>query len=142
MEENETIGRVIKIEDGQMHISMKRDSACGSCESCAANCEAKEHIIKAKLREDYKVGDLVSIKVDSRKMLKGVTMVYLVPLIAFLLGIFLSNYIFNKIGFKIPDFYSIIIGVVLLIISLFIVKSYDKRYSKEDNDLLIISKLN
>ena len=84
----------------------------------------------------------MNIKVDSRKMLRGVMMVYLVPLLAFLIGIFASNYIFNKLSFKVPDFYSIIIGVVLLLISLVIVKSYDKRYSNEDNDLLIISKLN
>lgn len=142
MEKNESIGRIIKIEAGEMLISMKRDSACGSCESCAAGCESKEHIIKAKPRANYNVGDLVSIKVDSRKMLRGVMMVYLVPLLAFLIGIFASNYIFNKLSFKVPDFYSIIIGVVLLLISLVIVKSYDKRYSNEDNDLLIISKLN
>ena len=142
MEENESIGRVIKIENGQMLISMKRDSACGSCESCAAGCESKEHIIKAKPRANFEVGDLVSIKVDSRKMLRGVMMVYLVPLLAFLLGIFVSNYIFSKLSFKVQDFYSIIIGVVLLLISLVIVKSYDKRYSNEDNDLLIINKLN
>ncbi len=142
MEENESIGRIIKIEDGEMFISMKRDSACGSCESCAAGCDSKEHIVKAKPRANYKVGDLVSIRVDSRKMLRGVMMVYLVPLLAFLIGIFASNYIFKKFSFKVPDFYSIILGVVLLIISLFIVKSYDKRYSKGDNDLLIINKLN
>ncbi|WP_215493135.1 SoxR reducing system RseC family protein [Fenollaria sporofastidiosus] len=142
MEENESIGRVIKIENGQMLISMKRDSACGSCESCAAGCESKEHIIKAKPRANYNVGDLVSIKVDSRKMLRGVMMVYLVPLLAFLLGIFVSNYIFSKLSFKVQDFYSIIIGVVLLLISLVIVKAYDKKYSKGDNDLLIINKLN
>ena len=142
MEENESIGRVIKIENGQMLISMKRDSACGSCESCAAGCESKEHIIKAKPRANYEVGDLVSIKVDSRKMLRGVMMVYLVPLLAFLLGIFVSNYIFSKFSFKVQDFYSIIIGVVLLLISLVIVKAYDKKYSKGDNDLLIINKLN
>lgn len=142
MEENESIGRVIKIENGQMLISMKRDSACGSCESCAAGCESKEHIIKAKPRANYEVGDLVSIKVDSRKMLRGVMMVYLVPLFAFLLGIFASNYIFSKFSFKVQDFYSIIIGVVLLLISLVIVKAYDKKYSKGDNDLLIINKLN
>ncbi len=142
MEENESIGRVIKIENGQMLISMKRDSACGSCESCAAGCESKEHIIKAKPRANYNVGDLVSIKVDSRKMLRGVMMVYLVPLLAFLLGIFASNYIFSKFSFKVQDFYSIIIGVVLLLISLVIVKAYDKKYSKGDNDLLIINKLN
>lgn len=142
MEENESIGRVIKIENGQMLISMKRDSACGSCESCAAGCESKEHIIKAKPRANYEVGDLVSIKVDSRKMLRGVMMVYLVPLLAFLLGIFVSNYIFSKLSFKVQDFYSIIIGVVLLLISLVIVKAYDKKYSKGDNDLLIINKLN
>ncbi len=142
MEENESVGRVIKIENGQMLISMKRDSACGSCESCAAGCESKEHIIKAKLRANYEVGDLVSIKVDSRKMLRGVMMVYLVPLLAFLLGIFASNYIFSKFSFKVQDFYSIIIGVVLLLISLVIVKAYDKKYSKGDNDLLIINKLN
>ncbi len=59
-----------------------------------------------------------------------------------MIGIFASNYIFNKLSFKVPDFYSIIIGVVLLLISLVIVKSYDKRYSNEDNDLLIINKLN
>lgn len=142
MEENESIGRVIKIENGQMLISMKRDSACGSCESCAAGCESKEHIIKAKPRANFEVGDLVSIKVDSRKMLRGVMMVYLVPLLAFLLGIFVSNYIFSKLSFKVQDFYSIIIGVVLLLISLVIVKAYDKKYSKGDNDLLIINKLN
>lgn len=142
MEENESIGRVIKIENGQMLISMKRDSACGSCESCTAGCESKEHIIKAKPRANFEVGDLVSIKVDSRKMLRGVMMVYLVPLLAFLLGIFVSNYIFSKLSFKVQDFYSIIIGVVLLLISLVIVKAYDKKYSKGDNDLLIINKLN
>ncbi len=142
MEENESIGRVIKIENGQMLISMKRDSACGSCESCAAGCESKEHIIKAKPRANFEVGDLVSIKVDSSKMLRGVMMVYLVPLLAFLLGIFVSNYIFSKLSFKVQDFYSIIIGVVLLLISLVIVKAYDKKYSKGDNDLLIINKLN
>ena len=49
MEENESIGRIIKIEDGEMLISMKRDSACGSCESCAAGCDSKEHIVKACL---------------------------------------------------------------------------------------------
>lgn len=142
MESNESIGQVIKIDSEHMIISMKRDSACGSCESCAAGCESKEHIIKAKLRNDYKVGDFVSIKVDSRQMLKGVMMVYLVPLLAFLIGIFASNYLFKKFDFKIPDFYSIIIGVILLIISLIIVKTYDKKYARGDNDLLIINKLN
>lgn len=79
---------IVKSVDGEFCTCMtKRKSACGeNCASCKAACSSREHTFVAKNKIGAEVGDTVVIEMPTKSVLKSAFLVYILPLLAFLLG--------------------------------------------------------
>ena len=78
---------------GYAEISVPRKSACGhDCEECAG-CGMTGAAIKARARHDIgaQPGDKVVVESSTRKIFGVVALVYVLPVVLFLLGYFLSE---------------------------------------------------
>ena len=88
------IATVEKILSGGMaEISVPRKSACGhDCEECAG-CGMTGAAIKARARNDIgaQPGDKVVVESSTKKIFGVVALVYVLPVVLFLLGYFLSE---------------------------------------------------
>ena len=77
---------------GFVEISVPRKSACGhDCEECAG-CGMTGAAIKARAKNDPNAqpGEKVVVESSTKKLLGVVALVYVLPVIGFLLGYFLS----------------------------------------------------
>lgn len=78
---------------GYAEISVPRKSACGhDCEECAG-CGMTGAAIKARARNDIgaQPGDKVVVESSTKKIFGVVALVYVLPVVLFLLGYFLSK---------------------------------------------------
>ena len=81
------------LPDGYAEISVPRKSACGhDCEECAG-CGMTGAAIKARARNDIgaQPGDKVVVESSTKKIFGVVALVYVLPVVLFLLGYFLSE---------------------------------------------------
>ena len=81
------------LENGYVTISVPRKSACGhDCEECAG-CGMTGAAIYATAKDPVGVrpGQKVVVESETRKLLGVVALVYLLPVVGFLLGYFLSD---------------------------------------------------
>ncbi len=96
------IATVEKILDaGFVEISVPRKSACGhDCEECAG-CGMTGVAIHARASDPVgvKPGDKVVVQSETKKLLGVVALVYLLPVVAFLLGYFLSEGLAEKVRY-------------------------------------------
>ena len=112
-----------KLEPGFVEISVPRKSACGhDCAECAG-CGMTGAAIHARASDPIGVepGDKVVVQSETKKLLGVVALVYLLPVIAFLLGYFLSDGLAEKVRYCI----AIAAAIAAFIPSIF----YD-RYAK------------
>ena len=78
---------------GYAEVSVARKSACGhDCEECAG-CGMTGAAIKARARNDIgaQPGDKVVVESSTKKIFGVVALVYVLPVVLFLLGYFLSE---------------------------------------------------
>ena len=116
-----TVERIL--DDTHVEISVPRKSACGhDCEECAG-CGMTGAAIHARASDPIGVepGDKVVVQSETKKLLGVVALVYLLPVIAFLLGYFLSDGLAEKVRYCI----AIAAAIAAFIPSIF----YD-RYAK------------
>lgn len=81
------------LDDGFAEISVPRKSACGhDCEECAG-CGMTGAAIKARARNSAEAqpGDKVVVESSTKKLFGVIALVYLLPVIFFLLGYFLTE---------------------------------------------------
>ena len=81
-------------------ISVPRKSACGhDCEECAG-CGVTGAAVRAKAANpiDARPGQKVVVQSDTKKMLRIVALVYLTPVVLFLLGYLLATALGAAVG--------------------------------------------
>lgn len=112
---------------GYAEISVPRKSACGhDCEECAG-CGMTGAAIKARAKNDVgaSAGQKVVVESSTKKLLGVVAVVYLLPVICFLLGYFLTEGLTE--GWR----YAIAIGAAAL--SFLVSVWYDRRAKKQES---------
>lgn len=80
------------LDNGYVQISVPRKSACGhDCEDCAG-CGMTGAAIKAKAKDPVgvTVGQKVVVESSTKKLMGVVALVYVLPVVLFLLGYFLT----------------------------------------------------
>ena len=114
---------------GFVEISVPRKSACGhDCEECAG-CGMTGAAIRARARNDVgaQKGDKVVVESSTKKLLGVVALVYLLPVVGFLLGYFLTEGLMSE-GWRYAA--AVIAAAVFFLPSVF----YD-RQTKKDGSL-------
>ena len=116
------------LSGGYAMISVPRKSACGhDCEECAG-CGMTGAAIKAKAKNKIgaQPGQKVIVESSTKKLLGVVALVYLLPVVLFLMGYFLSEGLVENVR------YAIAIGAAA--VSMIPIVLYD-RHAKRTNAL-------
>ena len=118
---------IVKSVEGELCTCIvKRKSACGeNCASCKASCANREHTFVAKNLAGAVAGDTVIIEMGTKKVLASAFLVYILPLVAFLLGF---SYIFEMGKSELE---SVIWGMILGA-AMWILVSFYSKYKKEE----------
>ena len=114
------------LHDGRAERSVPRKSACGhDCEECAG-CGMTGAAIKARAKNKAgaQPGQKVIVESSTKKLLGVVALVYLLPVVLFLLGYFLSDGLAENIR------YAIAIGAAAL--SMVPIVLYDRHARRNE----------
>lgn len=130
------IGVITEIINNEAIVMLASSASCGNC-GCSVKtrkdgelCDNNQYI-KVNNKIDGKVGDPVSVEFKTSEMLKTSIMLYLIPLILLVAGIFLG------MSVQTNELISFLIGVVFMAISYIVLNKLDKKQSKDD--LIVIS---
>lgn len=118
---------VIAVEDGSARVRMMRHSACAKCGACTmGGVPEMELVLPTGLK--LQPGDRVLITMNSAEFLRAAILVYLIPLIFFILGYLAGAYLFRWYG---PSGWEeaggVATGFFLLILSYLGIHRYDRR---------------
>ncbi len=87
-------GRVIKLEKNHPMVCFDRLKACEHCGQCFDN--NKQTLVR--VLGEAKVGDIVEVELPDKKVLALSIMMYVLPLLGLLLGLFLGNRFLSEEG--------------------------------------------
>ena len=108
-------GKVISIHEGKALVMLTPSEKCAGCNLCSQLQPGGKMSLEVEAVEGLHPGQEVTIEIDSREMLKSGWTVFILPLIAFIVGVVAAPEIVRVIGLKIPnDLASIILGALLL----------------------------
>ncbi len=122
-------GVVISVsENGAMaQVSIERSSACEKCGACAMGRKT-QHVISIPNTAGADVGDVVDIQMHGEKVVKASALVYLFPLMAFLLGLWGAGEIYSEALTVAPkEIFSFIIALALMALAFLIIGLTEKR---------------
>lgn len=125
MEQKVKIRRVFP--DGTAEVVHIRESACsGDCHKCSGCGAAKESItLTARNAIGAGTGEVVIVKSDSAPVLRGAVVLYILPLVLFILGYLLTASGWGGcLGF--------VIGIVAVIV-------YDRKVAKKEETVYTIT---
>lgn len=130
----EEMGQIVNIKkDDFMEVKIiEPDSS--KCNKCVNKhfCSLQGKVLKIPYFEGFQKKDIVKIKIENVSILKATSLVYGIPLIMLIIGIFTGYYIFFK-GYSenLKSLYSFILSIIMLTISGFIIYFLDKRINKK-----------
>jgi sigma-E factor negative regulatory protein RseC len=127
----EQIGQVVGIDGDIAMVMVRRHDVCGKCGGCgAAISGGGENYIEAQNIVNAEVGHTVKVTSDTGQVLKASFVVYIVPILALLVGILLGTEIGAVLGLLArEELVGLFFGVIFLLASYFLVRGYDRRMS-------------
>jgi sigma-E factor negative regulatory protein RseC len=117
-------GIVVKLADrGMAKVQFRAGSACAKCGACvmAGNNVA---LIEAKNDAGAKEGDLVEVSIEPSKVIWASFMVFILPLVALIIGYFVGSSLVAGAGFA--QNFGIVFAVLFLSISFLGLGVYDR----------------
>lgn len=124
------IGRIIGIDGSEAVIEVERNSACAKCGICHMG-ETQSLRLVVQNSIGAQVGNRVLIEMDKSSVLKAGTIVYLLPLLAFLTGIALAYGLDTVVDLPgSPDWWGIGAGFVLFALVFVVIRLREPVYKK------------
>lgn len=124
------IGEVINKEGNQLVIKMQRTEACAKCRACSAGMKKEDMIIKAEDMCGAEIGNKVDVVLDNANFMIATLIMYGIPFIAFMIGVFGGYYGAANMGIKNGELIGIGTGLVFVIIAYFIIHTQEHRFKK------------
>jgi len=136
-------GYIIEVVDKKTaKLKMQRHSACASCGKCATTSEKKDIIVEVDNTLGAQVGDKVKVNMETVNVLKAAAIVYIVPLVALLVGTIGTYFVLNllKISTNVETI-SGAIGLVSMLISFLILKKNDNKFRDSREYIPIVTEV-
>ena len=99
------------------------------------------HFLTLENKVNAKLGDMVEIKAEAKKILKYTFALYIIPLVFLILGIALGNGFFKGRGYENYELLSFLTGIIGLVISYVVLKILDNNMAKKAEEVLTISRI-
>lgn len=122
-------GVVLNLENGNAVIGLKRNSACSSCGACELGSNHAQMEITLENTVDAKPGDTVEIQLPASQFLKASAILYLLPLVALILGIVLGYYAGVSLDLN-ADMIGAVTGILFTILSYVSIRRLEPRFRK------------
>jgi len=108
-------GKVVSINEGRALIMLTPSDRCAGCRLCSQLQPGGKMSLEVQAVEGLHPGQEVTVQIDSRAILTGGWTVFILPLIAFIVGAVAAPELTRAAGIRIPgDLSSIILGGFLL----------------------------
>lgn len=115
-------GVVESVSNGCAVVAIVRKTACGdSCKSCSGGCKLTKNKVTVKNDIGAKCGDIVYVETSSSKVLSSAFAVYILPLIVFFAGYFITD------SFLDNNIIPVITALVLFALTFIILHAVDKK---------------
>ena len=130
-------GLVIEVIDEEAQIKVGRHNDCKNCGACPGNDSV---IIIANNQVGAKPGQRVLFEVKEKSILKAAFIVFILPLVALFTGVMLGGVSGEYIGINIRML-QIMGGIIAFLLSLAVIKVFDKATSKSDKSKPVIVRI-
>lgn len=108
-------GKVVRFEKGRPLVCFDRLAACESCRACM---ESKTQTL-VRVLGDAEIGDIVEVELPDRRVLTLSVIMYILPIVALILGLAVGNRFFAEQGV------AFLIGLLSLGVAFLAVKIFD-----------------
>ena len=116
------LGLVVNVEANNAYVQIDRKTACESCKACGlGTSDEKSIIVQAINNIKAQKGDIVELDLESPDVLLAAFIIYGIPLLALILGIFASYGVMKAINYN-SEILMLLTGVVFMIISFIIIR--------------------
>ncbi len=136
----EQFGEVITVENDTALIKVRKHAACHQCGRCSISItggEPLDPVVEVENIIGARVGQIVKITVESKKLLFASFVVYLVPVLFLILGIALGPWLVDITGLapgvKSGDMVGLAAGLVFMVVVFFFIRQWDKKLSSSDD---------
>lgn len=130
------------IDEKTAKLKMQRHSACASCGKCTTTSEKKDIVVEVDNSIGAKLGDRVAVNMESMNILKAVGIAYIFPLISLLIGTIGTYYVLQLIeNTKNIEVISSTVGIIIMVISFFILRKNDSKLRESRQYIPIITKI-
>lgn len=125
-------GIVVSVNDDIAKIVLKRHAACGDCGACHIGEENMNVEVDAVNNLNAKVGDSVTIDMETPHVLKASFIAYGIPLIILVLGIVISQKIMGIMGImNNMELISMVIGVIAMFVTFGVIRTKEKDFKQD-----------
>lgn len=120
-------GLVVGVHENNATVKIERRSACGSCKGCRLGTSDETFMnIEVSNEVGAMVGDIVEVDMETTNVLLAAFIMYGIPLIALLTGIFVSYGLSRLVGYT-SDAIHMLFGILTMIIAFFLIRRNEKN---------------
>ena len=136
-----TQGKVIRLDGKYATVLCSRTSACegchkladgGDCSVCSLMGHGKDMETRALNEAEACVGDTVALESDTSRMLGYAALVFLVPVVALLLGYLVSELWTSR------ELYRYVCGAVAFVLAFVGIRIYSERVIKRRSEVRVV----
>lgn len=131
-------GIVLEVFDGMAKVKASRHSDCENCGSCPGNDAIVVEVLNPV---GAKRGQRVAFEGKEVNMLKAAFIVYMLPLIAAVAGVFTGTYLATTKMATDPIWYQIGGGITAVVISLVYIRYFDRNARTNDTMRPVITRI-
>lgn len=136
----EQFGEVITVENDIAIIKVRKHAACHQCGRCSISItggEPLDPVVEVENIVGARVGQIVKITVESKKLLFASFVVYLVPVLFLILGIALGPWLVEVSGLapgaRSGDLVGLGAGLALMVVVFFFIRQWDKKIASSND---------
>lgn len=141
-------GVVTAVKGERAVVQLLKHTACGDCGACHLGDDSKHIKIECANEVGAQVGEFVEIDLESPNVLGAAFIMYMIPLAALLAGVLGTSLIYMLLssngiaaGSAYKELVGAGVGVVLMALSYFIIKSKEDKFSDSQKYLSRITKV-
>ncbi len=135
------VGKVVEVNGNIARVMVKRHDTCGKCGGCGvAVSGAGDNYVDAYNIVNAVVGQTVKVTGDTSHVLKSSFVVYMVPMLALLAGIYAGQELSAFLGLFVR--LDIVIGIAFFLASFLFIRSYDKKIAGEEAKAAVTAIIN
>lgn len=135
-------GIVIDLVGDRAKVKLQKHSICGDCGACQHGEENMEMVVEALNEAHASKGDYVVIDLETANVLGAAFIVYMIPLVAFLISMFLTKTLMEMTGMiNMVELVSALMGFVAMGIAFFFIRKNETRFHRSKKYLSTITEI-